>query len=598
MSPEAAGAKRYYIGLASSCHDPAIAIVDDSGEVVFAEATERFLQHKRAWDCVPDNLLYMPQVIRRYCDPSASFVVATTWSPRLYALLRFFYMMGLLRSTRLTAKNQSRSSPFVLERYKMTWLSSLMFSSLRKTGINLVAQLKNQFGNANVRFQHFPHHLTHAAFACYSSPFENAACAIMDGNGEFGSHSFYAYDKGALRPIKLVKGFGSLGFLYSRITELCGFDWIAGEEWKVMGLASYGQLDARIYELIRSLVVVRKLSMNFVRSPAKMDRVFAEVRRLVRGRGNDPMAAADLAFTGQVIFSEIALALIKDLYAMGVSDDLVVGGGCALNSSFNGQVLTSSPFRRLHVPSAPGDDGNAIGAAWLAYRRDHPGWVRPGNILSAYLGSSVSSTALENLMRFGQLQHVRHLPGTVHREAARLLAQGKLIGWVQGRAEFGPRALGNRSILADARDPGMKDRINAIVKFREEFRPFAPSILHEHGDVYFENYQETPYMEATLRFRPEVRGKVPAVVHHDHTGRLQTVKKEWNERYHALLSAYYELTGVPLVLNTSFNIMGKPIIHSVEDALGLFFTTGLDVLVIDDYLIEKPAKTERPQPVI
>jgi carbamoyltransferase len=199
----------------------------------------------------------------------------------------------------------------------------------------------------------------------------------------------------------------------------------------------------------------------------------------------------------------------------------------------------------------------------------------------------MSPLALENLARFGKLPNLRHLPGTIARETARLLAQGQLVGWVQGRAEFGPRALGNRSILADPRPPEMKDRINERVKFREEFRPFAPSILDEYGDEYFENYQVTPYMERTLRFRESVRQKVPAIVHVNATGRLQSVRREWNEKYYDLIRAFQELTGVPMLLNTSFNIMGKPIIHSVEDALGLFFTTGLDALVIEDYLIIK-----------
>jgi carbamoyltransferase len=186
------------------------------------------------------------------------------------------------------------------------------------------------------------------------------------------------------------------------------------------------------------------------------------------------------------------------------------------------------------------------------------------------------------------MQRSRQLPGTIAAETAKLLADGKLVGWVQGRAEFGPRALGNRSILADPRPADMKDKINSLVKFREEFRPFAPSILDEFGSEYFENYQVTPYMDRTLGFKETAREKVPAIVHVNATGRLQSVRREWNERYYDLIHEFYKLTGVPMLLNTSFNIMGKPIIHSVEDAVGLFFTTGLDALVIEDCLIEKP----------
>jgi carbamoyltransferase len=191
------------------------------------------------------------------------------------------------------------------------------------------------------------------------------------------------------------------------------------------------------------------------------------------------------------------------------------------------------------------------------------------------------------MVKFSGFKKLEYLPRRIHEQTAQLLAQGQIIGWIQGRAEFGPRALGNRSIVADPRPRDMKDKINRRVKFREEFRPFAPSILDENGAEYFVNYQTSPYMERTLLFRPEVRKKVPAVVHVDNSGRLQSLKRSWNPRYYDLVFSFYKLTGIPLILNTSFNIMGKPIIHSVEDALGVFLTTGLDALVIDDYLIQK-----------
>jgi carbamoyltransferase len=229
-----------------------------------------------------------------------------------------------------------------------------------------------------------------------------------------------------------------------------------------------------------------------------------------------------------------------------------------------------------------------VGAALLSYQRDHPNWRPRAEVQSPFLGTPIGGEALHNLIRFDRSELVTHHPGKIHEIAAELLAEGQIIGWAQGRAEFGPRALGNRSILADARDPDVKDMINGRVKFREEFRPFAPSILHEFGPEYFENYQESPYMDRTLRFRPEVTHKVPGVVHVNGTGRLQTVKREWNPKYYDLISAFHRLTSIPLVLNTSFNIMGKPIIHSVEDAVAVLHTTGLDALVIDDYLIRRP----------
>jgi carbamoyltransferase len=208
--------------------------------------------------------------------------------------------------------------------------------------------------------------------------------------------------------------------------------------------------------------------------------------------------------------------------------------------------------------------------------------------MSPYLGTMIDIPKLEKILGFGGIRFKKAADETaVCREAAELLAEGNIIGWVQGRAEFGPRALGNRSILTDPRPADMKDKINKRVKFREVYRPLAPSILHEFGDEYFEDYQESPYMERTLVFRKEVRDKVPAVVHENGTGRLQTVKAEWNPLYHRLIRSFYEKTGIPLVLNTSFNVMGKPIMHSVEDAITVLYTTGLDYLIIGNYILYK-----------
>jgi carbamoyltransferase len=296
---------------------------------------------------------------------------------------------------------------------------------------------------------------------------------------------------------------------------------------------------------------------------------------------------ADLALAGQRVFEEAVEQLLCNLHARGMSDNLVLTGGCALNSSCNGKLLERTPFQSLYVFCAPGDDGNAMGAALLAFRRDHPDWRPVPGVRSPYLGSRIPPAALARLRELGRVPAIPLTPDEVARRTAELLAEGRLVGWCQGAAEFGPRALGNRSILADPRSAEVKNRLNERVKFREEFRPFAPSILHEFGPDYFENYQESPYMERTLRFRKEVVGRVPGVVHVDGTGRLQTVKREWNAAFHDLIREFHRLTGVPILLNTSFNVMGKPIVHSLEDAVAVFFTSGLDALVVEDLIIIK-----------
>jgi carbamoyltransferase len=475
---------------------------------------------------------------------------------------------------------------FLLEKnvlFTQTWLA---YMSLHLSGGNIADILRTDFGNNKVSYVKFDHHHAHAAIASFTSPFDEAACMIVDGYGEGGSISYFEYRNGRLRELHRVKGEESLGFLYGVCTNLCGFNSEKGEEWKLMGLAPYGKLDSKILEAFRALVKVDGLSIRYP-SLRSVNAWFDQIKTYTRAKGSSPMDLADFAYTTQHFYAEVMTKLLNSLYALKISDNLTIGGGCGLNSSYNGQIVGLTSFKHLHVPCAPADDGNALGAALLAYFQDHPERKPKGVVQSPFLGASLSKRTIANLAKFGRIGPLRHLPGTIHRATAELLAEGKLVGWVQGRAEFGPRALGNRSILADPRPLDMKDRINTLVKFREEFRPFAPSILDEFGQEYFENYQVSPYMDRTLTFKESVQKKVPAIVHVNRTGRLQSVRREWNARYYDLIYAFYELTGVPMLLNTSFNIMGKPIMHSVEDAIGLFYTTGLDALAIEDYLIEK-----------
>lgn len=586
--------KKYYIGLATTFHEPAVAIVNPEGEVLFAEATERYLQNKSAINCEPDHIFRISELLKEYTEPDAEFVVATTWSDKaaIPFTARVLQFLGLFKPELLLKDKLDRISKILLVKQYQLFHFSLAFVSMSmKAGANLIHAIRQEFGHNRVSFMHLDHHLTHAATACFTSPFENAVCVIVDGFGEKGSMAFFHYEHNELKLIARHKGPESLGALYWWVTHFCGFSVYKGEEWKVMGLAPYGELDQEIYDLFKSMVRVEGYMPRYT-STKQIRICYDRFQRMQKERGPSPMEAANLAYTGQTFFCDIMDQVLKNVYDLGLSEHLVLGGGCALNSSYNGLITTRTPFQKLHVPMAPGDDGNALGAALWAYRKDHPApplhTQRPSAVPhSPYLGSRLSSYKMEHLIRFSGIQKLRHLPGTVHQEAAAILAQGKLIGWVQGRAEFGPRALGDRSILADPRPPEMKDKINSLVKFREEFRPFAPSVLHEFGDAYFENYEETPYMERTLRFREEMIAKVPAVVHANRTGRLQSVKREWNSQYYDLIKAFYVLTDVPIVLNTSYNIMGKPIIHSVEDAIGVFFTSGLDALVIEDYLIEK-----------
>lgn len=576
---------RYYIGLATTFHDPAIAIVGPDGQLCFAEAAERYLQVKRALNQDPDALLRMPELLRQYCDKDAELVVATTWSGGFATMLRLATLAGAFRLERLRRVG-SRINRTLLEDDDELVYASLINQMQEKAGLGVLIGAQQAFGHSRIRLRRFPHHLTHAAHACYTSAFSSAVCAVIDGMGEFGSMAFYRYDDGMLRPIGRHWGRESLGFLFALATDLCGYDWRAGEEWKVMGLASYGHLDPELYDLFGRIYRLDRGRLRFA-SRRKIQDAVALLRTKVRARGAPPLLAADMAHVGQHVFSEIMTAVLRRLFAQGISRNLALGGGCALNSSYNGTITAATSFENLHVPCAPGDDGNAVGAALLAYAQDHPQHRRTATIQIPYVGSAMPADVIERFVLHHGGARLTHWPQQIHRRAAQLLADGKLLGWVQGRAEFGPRALGNRSILADPRKLELRARISSSVKLREDFRPFAPAILHEFGAQYFENYQEAPYMERTLRFRSDVADQVPAVVHVDQTGRVQTVKREWNARFFDLIEAFRQITGVPLLLNTSFNIMGRPLIHSLEDAVGMFYTTGLDALIVDDFLLEK-----------
>lgn len=578
-----------YIGLATTCHDPAIAIVDAAGEVVFAEATERFLQNKRAWNCVPDSFLYTQELLEKYCSSSSEIVIAKTWSRNFTRSAAVATkLMPMLK--RFLSPPQYAGMKLVVDGIRHT--TNAAGGNIRwRTAHDVTRFGARGATTKRIVERSYDHHLTHAATACFSSAFDEALCVVMDGNGEWTASSYYEYKRGKVQPLqgigkpRMAQVMCSLGLYYALLSEVCGFESTRGEEWKLMGLAPYGELDEDVYRWLRPIYRMRDKRLVLGED---YHEIVERLARLTRPPDAPAHEWANLAFTGHEIFCEFFREVLLELSKLEISDNLVLAGGCALNSAWAGRVLDETPFRRLFIPSAPADDGNAIGAALLAYQEDHPDYRPPRRILSPYLGRDCpQSEALNRLEKYGGFKHRLPAEKSVCERTAELLAGGKLVGWVQGRAEFGPRALGNRSILADPRSARVKDRLNSEVKFREEFRPFAPSVLHEHGDEYFENYRESPYMERALRFRSEAKHRVPGVVHVDGTGRLQTVKEEWNPRYYRLISAFHRATGIPILLNTSFNVMGRPIVHAIEDCVAVFMTSGLDALVIGDALFEK-----------
>lgn len=584
---------RYYLGLATTFHDPAVALVGPDGDVLFAEATERFLQYKRAPNCEPDPAGRMIGLLETFVPRGSEIVVASSWGEQFSDFLRGQQASGAHDLMALAGHPTALNRSFVPERAERIFIADLALAQARAGYGTLLALNQETRGTGAapraeiVAQARYPHHLAHAAYALWGSPFRDATAIVVDGMGETGAAAIYRLSDGRITEVRRQRGRGSVGFLYGLVTDLAGFDQVKGEEWKIMGLAPYGRPDPDLMAALRRLYTIENGRLKFA-DDATVQAVAAEIRArrpVDLGEGG----WADLARSGQEIFCELMDVLVAEAHALAPHDNLVIAGGCGLNSSYNGRVLGRSPFRNLHVPSAPGDDGNAIGAAWLAYAADHPDWTGPASAarpLTPYLGARVSTEPMERLAEQEPRARRLGLEG-VTREAARVLAEGGLVGWVQGRAEFGPRALGNRSILADPRPVGAKDALNAKVKYREAFRPFAPSILAEAGPDWFEDYADSPYMERTLVWRAGMRDRVPAVVHADGTGRLQSVTPERNPAYAGLIGAFAERTGVPILLNTSFNVMGKPILHTAEDAILMFYTTGLDALVVEDWIVVK-----------
>jgi len=456
------------------------------------------------------------------------------------------------------------------------------------------------------------HHRSHLASAFYVSPFEEAACLSIDGFGDFVSCMRAVGRDRDLAPIDEVGFPHSLGLFYTAVTQFLGFRKF-GEEWKMMGLAPYGT--PTYVEKLRQLVSPRPggrfeldlsffvhategIDMSWKEGSPQLGRVWSGRLEGLLGPARDPENPdfygkwADIAASAQVVYEEIFFHVVNDLHARTKLPCLALAGGCALNSVANGKILERTPFREVFVQPAAGDDGTAVGAAFFV---EHAVLRRPRRFVMehAYTGPSYGDRAIEDAVAAARRSgwdggiEVRRLEdGDLFREVATAVAAGKVVGWFQGGMEFGPRALGNRSIVADPRRPDMKDILNTRIKHRETYRPFAPSVLEERVGDWFERSEPSPFMLMVYPVRPEQRARIPAVTHVDGSGRLQTVSARTNPRYHALISEFEHQTGVGLVLNTSFN-EHEPIVASPQDAISCYAKTRMDVLALGNWVLSR-----------
>jgi carbamoyltransferase len=457
---------------------------------------------------------------------------------------------------------------------------------------------------------HVEHHLAHLASAFLVSGFEEAACLSIDGFGDFASTAF-GFGRGASLKIDHRVYFPhSLGIFYSALTQFIGFPYY-GDEYKVMGLAPYGE--PRYLDELRELLRIQgdgtfRLNLKYFRHHSdnvsytwqdcapEVGPLYREELIDLLGKPREPDAPLeqkhkDIARSTQAVYEKAFFALLQALHKEHPCANLALAGGCAMNSVANGKVYRRTPFKKIYLPAAAGDAGGAIGAAVFINSK-----LEIGNskLESAYLGPETAEEELHTLLDWRRneiadagctIALVAHEEELL-RKTAQAIADGRVVGWFQGRMEWGPRALGNRSILADPRRADIKDILNAKIKRRESFRPFAPSILREAVADWFEQDDDVPFMMQVFQVRARQRGVVPAVTHVDGSGRLQTVHKETNPRYYRLIEHFQELTNVPLVLNTSFN-ENEPVVCYPEEALDCFLRTKMDALVLGNFYLER-----------
>jgi len=440
------------------------------------------------------------------------------------------------------------------------------------------------------------HHLSHAASAFFCSPFNEAAILTIDGVGEWCTASLGAGNNNDIKIFKELHFPHSIGLLYSTFTSFLGFKINEGE-YKVMGLAPYGKPE--YVDEIKKIIGVYNdgsfaLKMKyflFHRSIKKsFSKKFIKLFNDIEYKESKKQFYADIAASIQKVAEELIINLAKELYRLTKIDRLCLAGGVALNSVANREIVENTSFKEIYIQPAAGDSGAALGAALavnaIALNQPRNYVLNTAGFGKKYSNEEIKKALIKNSIEYSYFEDDQALANQV----AELIKQGKVVGWFNGRFEWGPRALGNRCILADARKAEMKDIINAKIKFREPFRPFAPSVLAEHAEKFFDfsdvlNQWPARFMLYVVPVKEEQKKVVPAIVHVDGTSRPQLVFKEQSPKYWQLINSYYKLTNIPLILNTSFNLKGEPIVNTPQQAIDTFRKSGLDVLVLENYLI-------------
>ncbi len=560
----------YILGLSCFYHDSAAVLLRD-GEIVFAAQEERYTRKKQD-ENFPKNAV-------DHALKAAGITVADLTEVVFYEkpFLKFFERI-------LETQIDVWPRGFIMfHRAMREWM-------LKKLWIPQTIKKELSFDKP-ILFT--THHESHAASAYYCSGFPDAAIVSVDGVGEWATTTI---GHGQGKDMKLLRAIHfphSLGLLYSALTYYLGFK-VNSAEYKVMGLAPYGE--PKYMKEMKTLIHVKddgsfELDMSYftyeyglTMTGRKIEKLFGHPTR--KGEEKLEQFHKDVAASLQQITEEVMLKIAAEAKRLTGSKYLCLAGGVALNCVANGKILRAKLFDDIFIQPAAGDAGGALGAALAVWHKKYEGERLPrlGNV---YLGNEYSESEFETFLKQENLPFEKLTQEAIIEKTAGLLSGENVIGWFQGRMEYGPRSLGNRSIIADARNKENWQKVNVKIKFRESFRPFAPTVLEEKAKEYFDLDRESPYMLLVADVHAAKRQEIPAVTHVDGSARIQTIRADQNPTYHALLSAFQKRTGCGVIINTSFNVRGEPIVESPKDALNCFLNTDMDYLVLGTCLLEK-----------
>lgn len=571
----------YILGI-NAYHGDSSACILKNGEVIAASEEERFRRIKH-WAGFPSEAI-------KFCLNEAGISIEEVD----YITISRNPSANLHKKILHTIKNKVS-----LKAMKDRLANSKKVSSVK-------GELSNIFGireeNIKAEVRNVEHHRSHLASAFFASPFEESAILSIDGFGDFTSTMIAVGRDNQIEVLDAVIYPHSVGIFYTSLTQYLGFPHY-GDEYKVMGLAPYGEpkyvedlrkvihfKDNGLFELETKYFTHAKegVSMSWEGGDPHIESIFSEeLEKLLgpaRKKGEElTQKHKDIATSVQRLTEELIFHILNHLKKRTGISNICIAGGVAQNSVANGKILEETEFEDIYIPSAGHDAGTAMGSALWLYNHELKNDRLPA-IYNAYTGYTATEEEIEECLREEGVKFEKFEQTELLNEVTDALVSGAVVGWYQGRAEFGPRALGHRSIIVDPRRTDAKDLLNAKIKRRESFRPFAPSILEEHVGDYFEKVDKVPFMEKVYPIKKEKHSEIPAVTHVDGTGRLQTVEK--GDLYHDLISAFYKKTGTPILLNTSFN-ENEPIVNTPKEALSCYLRTSMDMLVLGSYIVKR-----------